>query len=89
VLKGKAKTDYQREYMRKRRSNKLDPVRPTVRPNIPGLVKGKDGLYHLEKPVKSLKVLPFCEYCQVKHEYGEHIKEPPELDADGHIMPAY
>jgi len=32
MLTGQAKTDYQREYMRRRRSNVLDPVRPTVRP---------------------------------------------------------
>ena len=38
ALTGQAKRDYQREYMRKRRSaNKLDPVRPkapNVRPNM-------------------------------------------------------
>lgn len=37
VLSGQAKTDYQREYMRRRRSNRmkpdtLDPLRPHVRP---------------------------------------------------------
>lgn len=33
-MKGQAKTRYQREYMRRRRSNNpmLDPVRPSVRP---------------------------------------------------------
>lgn len=40
MLKGQAKADYMREYMRKRRGSNikpvLDPVRPTVRP-IPGL----------------------------------------------------
>lgn len=38
MLTGQAKTDYQREYMRKRRSNKkyagLDNVRPTATPNV-------------------------------------------------------
>jgi hypothetical protein len=39
VLTGQAKTDYQREYMRKRRSNRmkpdaLDPLRPHVRPVV-------------------------------------------------------
>ena len=39
MLTGQAKTDYQREYMRKRRSNKpSEPVRPepvnSVRPNV-------------------------------------------------------
>ena len=39
MLKGKAKTDYQREYMRRYRSNKvaLDPVRPDVRPKEPDI----------------------------------------------------
>ena len=36
-LKGQAKTDYQRDYMKKRRSNKdmLDPIGPPVRPVKP------------------------------------------------------
>jgi len=35
ALKGMAKTDYQREYMRKRRGGRLlDPVRPDVRPML-------------------------------------------------------
>ena len=34
MLKGQAKTDYQKEYMRRRRGVRptLDPVRPTVQP---------------------------------------------------------
>ena len=35
MLKGQAKTDYQREYMRKRRSNQRSNVTPeTVRPSV-------------------------------------------------------
>ena len=41
MLKGQAKTDYQREYMRKRRSNKIagsnkPNVTPLVRPDVQG-----------------------------------------------------
>jgi len=42
-LTGQAKTDYQREYMRKRRSNKspesVRPVTPSVRPKQPSMVR--------------------------------------------------
>lgn len=88
MLKGDAKRNYQREYMYKKR-HKLDPVRPDVRPMIPGLKMEGNRIIGLGHPVKSFVVLPFCEWCQEKHEYGEHSRKPPIIDADGHPIPDY
>lgn len=50
VLTGKAKTDYQREYMRKRRSNARSNVRSeSVRPEELDPVRPKESDWHTPK----------------------------------------
>jgi len=64
------------------------PVQPVVQP-IQGLKMEGNRIVGLDRPVKPMVVLPFCEWCQVNHEYGEHVKPPPKIDADGHTIPDY
>ena len=80
-LIGQAKTDYQREYMRKRRSNQRsnNTVRPeavTVRPNIRPLI-----------PKDDREIVPVGEYWdgqEARPEYEPTVDEPTK-PSDGRL----
>ena len=87
-LSGQAKTDYQREYMRKRRSNvttdivrpyQLDSVRPSVRPDIRPDVAPSIGscVAHLGERCS-------CNRCEMDKEYDK-----PESQSYNPMMVGY
>jgi hypothetical protein len=98
MLTGQAKKDYQREYMRRRRSNTAKLVRP-VRPiEIPGLridgnkILGLDRISSPTMPDQPSNVAPL--YDSTIHGPGDRVRvlqgkkfievTVPEIDADGH-----
>ncbi len=89
MLKGQAKKDYQREYMRKKRATLLDPVRPAVRPVISGLIMDGNRIVGLANKPTPTAILTWCDWCQTSHEPNSHVRPLPEVDADGHIIPDF
>ena len=77
TLKGKAKKDYQREYMRKRRSNKQD-VRPLLDPSIQAHARTLLGAN--APPVYDMESL-----AEAVRQAVSYIK----FDADGNPIPEY
>lgn len=104
-LTGEAKRVYQRDYMRRKRSNtgqKLDPVRPPLKPVRPvsklqavGLKMAGNKIMGVEKGAEPLSELPM--YNPIIHKAGEKVRVfdgnkmveivVPEFDTEGQSIP--
>lgn len=98
MLKGKAKTDYQREYMRKRRSN-TQPVRPLVRPKQETLKALRELVKPKSSPVQPESSPKIPKYNPQIHKPGDVVLVQrgkkwietviPDIDGGGQPIPDY
>ena len=98
VLKGKPKTDYQREYMRKRRSNRVGLTGSNtdiVRPGLAGKLKAvgielkgnKIAKVDSQAPIYNPLIHRAGDRVMMKSPYSKKLIEMviPNVDADGHV----
>ena len=94
MLKGQAKTDYQRDYMRRRRgSNKIGLTgsnKPTL-DELRGLISGIEAKQTVQPTVPLYNPILHRAGDRVLVQQGKRLVETviPELDAGGSPMPEY